>query len=96
MSLTLTENAHFEALIGHGQSVDGQPYESDKNCIPVAPRAGGSKDRPKLELADVLYQFEEDFLNKFGASTSSRQRRVMGNITNCRTPAMGGHVARCK
>lgn len=51
--------------------------------------------RPKLEVADVFRRYGASYREKYGASMSSAQRRVMSAIELCRTAALGGHLERC-
>ena len=52
-------------------------------------------DRQKPELADIFRRYGEAYRQKFGASLSTAQRRVMTAIEVCRTAALGGHVEVC-
>jgi len=52
-------------------------------------------DRPKPELAHIFRRYGEAYRQKFGASLSTAQRRVMTAIEVCRTAALGGHVEVC-
>lgn len=49
--------------------------------------------KPEVELADVFVLYGGDYLEKHNASKS--QRRVIRDITRCRTEALGGHVDKC-
>jgi hypothetical protein len=51
--------------------------------------------RPRLEVADVFRDHGAAYLDEFGDSLSSEQRRVLQDITVCRTAALGGHVEEC-
>lgn len=51
--------------------------------------------RPQLEVADVFRQHSTDYLDHFGGSLSPDQRRVLRDISQCRTAALGGHVEAC-
>lgn len=51
--------------------------------------------RPRLEVADVFKSHGPAFLDEFGHSLSPEQRRVLHDITVCRTAALGGHVEEC-
>ena len=51
--------------------------------------------RPPLEVADVVRQYGADYLARYGAVTSSAQRRVLQAIAQCRTVALGGHKTQC-
>jgi Putative transposase/Transposase zinc-binding domain len=52
-------------------------------------------DRRKPELADIFRRYGKAYLEKFGASVSAAQRRVMKAIESCRTAVLGGHVEVC-
>ena len=52
-------------------------------------------DRPTWEVADVFRRYGEIYRNKYGASMSEAQRRVMTAIEGCRTAVLGGHLERC-
>lgn len=52
-------------------------------------------DRQKPELADIFRRYGNAYLEKFGASISAAQRRVMKAIESCRTAVLGGHVEVC-
>jgi hypothetical protein len=51
--------------------------------------------RPRLEVADVFRRHAEPFLERYGDGLSHEQRRVLRDITACRTAALGGHVEEC-
>ncbi len=48
-----------------------------------------------VEIADIVRQHGEDYLTRYGGTTSWHQRRVLLDISRCRTSAMGGHVEVC-
>jgi len=48
-----------------------------------------------LEVADVFRQFGPSYLDAFGGRLLPSHRRAIGDITACRTAAMGGHVYHC-
>lgn len=52
-------------------------------------------NRPKLELADVFGSLDLDSLEESGIALSATQRRVLRDITQCRTAALGGHLEQC-
>jgi hypothetical protein len=52
-------------------------------------------NRPKLELADVFRNLDLDSLEESGIALSAAQRRVLRDITECRTAALGGHLEQC-
>lgn len=45
----------------------------------------------KIELADIFRSLEASFVNSLPAA----QRRVVQNIVDCRTAALGGHIEQC-
>jgi hypothetical protein len=47
------------------------------------------------ELADIIRRFGPDYLAEYASFMPRRQRRAMNDIVQCRTLALGGHVARC-
>jgi hypothetical protein len=51
--------------------------------------------RPRLEVADVFRDHGAAFLDRYGATLSSQQRRALRDIAVCRTAALGGHVEEC-
>lgn len=53
------------------------------------------QDRPKFEVADVFCRYGQAFREKFSASLSTIQRRVMSAIELCRTAALGFHLEQC-
>ena len=52
--------------------------------------------RPAFEVADVLNQHGDAYLRAHAGHLSLGQRKVISAIRACRTPALGGHVARCE
>src|SRR4051812_12155356 len=51
--------------------------------------------KPRLEVAEVVRDYGDAFLDRYGDTLSPEQRRVLGDITACRTAALGGHVEEC-
>ena len=51
--------------------------------------------RPRLEVAEVLHRYGEQFLNRWGHTVSPQQRKALQEISVCRTAALGGHVEEC-
>ena len=51
--------------------------------------------RPALEVADIFRRHGGAYRAEHAATLSNGQRRVMGAIEACRTPALGGHVEQC-
>jgi len=51
--------------------------------------------RPLLEVADVVRQYGAAYLTRYGAATSTAQRRVLQAVAQCRTAVLGGHKAQC-
>lgn len=51
--------------------------------------------RPQLEVAEVIRNHGAEFLDQYGATLSSEQRRVLHDVAACRTAALGGHVEAC-
>ena len=51
--------------------------------------------RPALEVADVIRQYGDDFLDRYGSMLSAAQRKTLRDLAVCRTAALGGHVEHC-
>ena len=51
--------------------------------------------RPRLEVAEVIRSCRDAFLQQYGASLTTEQRRALDDLTACRTAALGGHVLEC-
>jgi hypothetical protein len=52
--------------------------------------------RPALEVADIFRGHGAAWRNANRGHVSLDQLKVMSAIENCRTAALGGHVARCE
>src|SRR5437764_7209674 len=51
--------------------------------------------RPPLEVADVVRQYGDAFLERYGPTLSGAQHRALRAIALCRTAALGGHITQC-
>jgi len=51
--------------------------------------------RPALEVADVLREYGEAFLQRYGGVLSAAQRQALRDLAACRTALLGGHVEHC-
>jgi hypothetical protein len=51
--------------------------------------------RPTLEVAEVIRQFGDAFLDRYSSVLSTTQRRTLRDLAACRTAALGGHVEHC-
>ncbi len=54
-----------------------------------------ARERPALEVADVVRRYGAAFLARHDAGLSTVQRRALHDVAVCRTAALGGHVRRC-
>jgi hypothetical protein len=52
-------------------------------------------ERPALEVADVIRQYGDAFLDQYGSTLTAAQRQALRALAACRTAALGGHVQRC-
>jgi len=52
-------------------------------------------ERPALEVAEVIRQHGDAFLDRYGGVLSAVQRRTLHDLAVCRTAALGGHVEHC-
>lgn len=50
----------------------------------------------KLELADVVRQFQDAHAAQFGHVMLPSQKKALDDIAGCMTPSMGGHRYRCQ
>ena len=51
--------------------------------------------RPPLEVAEVVRQHGDTFLQRYGSTLSGAQQRALRAIVLCRTAALGGHITQC-
>jgi hypothetical protein len=51
--------------------------------------------RPPFEVADIVRQHGERFVERHGAWVSRQHRRVLRALAQCRTAALGGHRDCC-
>ena len=51
--------------------------------------------RPAVEVADVIRQYGEAFLDKHGSGLARSQRKALRDLARCRTAELGGHVEHC-
>jgi Putative transposase/Transposase zinc-binding domain len=54
-----------------------------------------ARERPALEVADVIRAYGAAFLDRYGGVLSATQRQALRDLAACRTAALGGHVERC-
>ena len=52
-------------------------------------------ERPTLEVADVIRQYGDAFVDQYGGTLTAAQRQALRALAACRTAALGGHVERC-
>jgi hypothetical protein len=53
------------------------------------------RERPALEVADVIRHHGADFLERHGSRLSAVQRQALRDLARCRTADLGGHVEHC-
>jgi putative transposase/transposase-like zinc-binding protein len=51
--------------------------------------------RPPFEVADIIRQYGDRFIETHGAWLTRQHRRVLRALVRCRTAALGGHLDRC-
>lgn len=51
--------------------------------------------QPRPEVAEVFRRYAQRYLERHGDSTSQEQRRILRQLSACRTAALGGHKRRC-
>jgi hypothetical protein len=52
-------------------------------------------NQPRLEVAEVVRDYGDAFLDRYGGTLLPEQRRALRDIAACRTAALGGHVEEC-
>jgi hypothetical protein len=50
---------------------------------------------PRLEVAEIFRRYGDAFLDRYGDTLRTEQRRALSDIAACRTAALGGHVEAC-
>jgi hypothetical protein len=50
----------------------------------------------RIELADVVRQFQDDYVARFGHLMMPSQKKALADIAACMTAEMGGHQYRCR
>ena len=51
--------------------------------------------RPPFEVADVIHKAGSRFQQRYGASLTGMQNKVLNAIARCRTADLGGHRDLC-
>ena len=51
--------------------------------------------RPPFEVADIIREHGDRFIETYGAWLTTQHRRVLRALARCRTAALGGHLACC-
>ena len=51
--------------------------------------------RPPFEVADIIREHGDRFIEAHGAWLTTQHRRVLRALARCRTAALGGHLDRC-
>jgi hypothetical protein len=49
----------------------------------------------RFEVADVFREYSAAYLDAYGEVATTQQRRVLRDLTRCRTAELGGHVEEC-
>jgi Putative transposase/Transposase zinc-binding domain len=49
----------------------------------------------RLEVADILHAHQDELIRRWGHALSDQQRKVLRDIGQCRTAALGTHLERC-
>ncbi len=52
-------------------------------------------ERPALEVADVIRQYGDGFVERYGGVLSDAQRKALRDLAACRTAMLGGHIEHC-
>ena len=90
-----SESAHDQSL-SPCDAPRAVHHPQSPRYLAAGPRTGRpAMTRPPLEVADVVRQYGADYLARYGAVTSTAQRRVLQAVAQCRTAVLGGHKAQC-
>jgi hypothetical protein len=73
----------------HAVSIEAGPHDAAHSSRPP------TRSRPQFEIAAVVRQYGEAFLERYGHTLNGVQRRALRAIELCRTAALGGHKTRC-
>ena len=73
----------------HAISIEAELHGAAHSSRPPTNR------RPQFEIADVVRQYGQAFLERYGHTLDGGQRRALRAIELCRTAALGGHKTRC-
>jgi Transposase zinc-binding domain len=74
----------------HVISIEAGPHDAAHSSRPP------TRSRPQFEIADVVCQYGEAFLERYGHTLNGVHRRALRAIELCRTAALGGHKTRCQ
>lgn len=69
------------------------PAIRDAHAVATSLAADPPHRRPRL--ADILQAYGADYLSSRGARSTPQERRVLAQLTACRTAALGGHRWEC-
>src|SRR6516165_3388796 len=53
------------------------------------------RERPALEVADIIRHYGDGFVERYGGVLSDAQRKALRDLAACRTAVLGGHVEHC-
>ncbi len=73
----------------HAISIEAEPHDAAHSSRPP------TNSRPQFEIADVVRQYGEAFLARYGHRLCGEQHRALRAIELCYTAALGGHKTRC-
>ena len=82
---------HLQAV---ANPLDALTISRTRHRAPDAPEAQ-AVTRPPFEVADIVRQHGDRFLETHRAWVTGQHRRVLRAIAQCRTAALGGHRDRC-
>ena len=83
-----------EASAGRGESA-GCAHDLEARHRTSDPVEAQAVTRPPFEVADIVRQHGDRFLDNHHTWVTGQHRRVLRAIAECRTAALGGHRDRC-
>ena len=77
------------------QSPARRHSQSPRHLTPRPPPGRAAMTRPRLEVADIIQQYGAAYLARYGAVTSTAQRRVLQAVAQCRTASSAATKRQC-
>ena len=89
-----SESPHYEPLSACQPPCAVHHSQSARHLTRGPCPRQAARTRPTLEVANIIRQYGGDYLARYGAVTSTAQRRVLAAGAQCHTAILGGHKRR--